>query len=157
MMVCQVPTLKETVAETPADDVILLQNSRTGEIVHDPIPRSLVFNAELHRLFKYSFLIHLDDSKSPEGYDRYIGLIAPKVPTDILEPIAWALEQFINVLTECTDAQLVAFGHIVRAEESTTRAQNGRHVAQSTLMNNGRFFMVCIRDFVKCALLRNLL
>ena len=64
------------------------------------------------------------------------------VPKDILEQVAWALEQFVDVLTVCTDAQLVAFGHIVRAEESMTRAQNGRHVAQSTLTNNGRFFMV---------------
>ena len=66
------------------------------------------------------------------------------VPKDMLDSVAWALEQFVDVLTECTDAQLVAFGHIVRAEDSMTRAQNGRHVAQSALTSNGRLFMVRI-------------
>ncbi|KZT66486.1 hypothetical protein DAEQUDRAFT_758711 [Daedalea quercina L-15889] len=122
--VARVPQLKETVAMEPAEDVILLQSARTGEIVRDPVPRSLVINTELHRLFKYSFLIHIDD-----------------IPKDILEAVVWALEMFIDVLTECTDAQLVAFGHIVRAEDSTATVQNGRVVAQSTLSSNGRLFM----------------
>ncbi|KAH9841137.1 uncharacterized protein C8Q71DRAFT_440672 [Rhodofomes roseus] len=122
--IARVPGLEESVSMTPADDVIFLQNSRTGEIVRDPIPRSLVFNAELHKLFKYSFLIHLDD-----------------VPNDILESVVWALEQFVDVLTECTDAQLVAFGHIVRAEDSSSNSNGGRAVTQSRLTNNGRLFM----------------
>ncbi|KAH9920646.1 uncharacterized protein B0H18DRAFT_1121877 [Fomitopsis serialis] len=80
--IARVPGLKESVAMTPAQDVIFLQNARTGEIVRDPVPRSLVFNTEVHRLFKYSFLIHIDDA-----------------PKDILESVVWALEQFVDVLT----------------------------------------------------------
>ncbi|KAH9917461.1 uncharacterized protein B0H18DRAFT_1214568, partial [Fomitopsis serialis] len=77
----------------PEDATVRLQNINTGEIVQvpGPIPRSVMFFSQLSKLFLYSFLIHIDD-----------------VPADILDNVIWALEMFVDLLTECTDALLGA-------------------------------------------------
>lgn len=50
---------------------------------------------------------------------------------------------FIDVFTECTDNQLLAFGHIIKAEDSTL-VVDGRVIPQSALVSDGRLIIVSL-------------
>ncbi|KAH9921329.1 uncharacterized protein B0H18DRAFT_566750 [Fomitopsis serialis] len=112
-------SIQMLVEQTPT---ILLHNPRPGGPLGDPAPRSLIFNSQLSQLFNYSFLIHVDD-----------------VPADILKPVVWALQMFVDVLTEATDAQLLAFGHVLSPEDAAAANRVGQ--AGALVINSGRLFM----------------
>ncbi|GJE94140.1 zinc finger MYND domain-containing protein [Phanerochaete sordida] len=62
----------------------------------DEMIEPLRYNLLLPHLFKFAYFAHMAD-----------------VPETMLEPVVFALEQFIRVLTECPERQLRVIGHVL--------------------------------------------
>ena len=45
------------------------------------------------------------------------------VPRDLLDPVIWALKMLMRVVTECSDEQLCACGHMSRGQDAERTKQ----------------------------------
>lgn len=64
------------------------------------------------------------------------------VPVDLLSPVIWALQMLVDVLVECTDAQLVAFGYIGHVDNRNAARMGGPIHPGEDIKSDSRDFMV---------------
>ncbi|KAH9917463.1 uncharacterized protein B0H18DRAFT_34765 [Fomitopsis serialis] len=121
--IARIPAVRNNLSRLPAQARVRFKDLYTGEVCQDPASPSLLLNLHLYELFKYSYLIDIDD-----------------VPEDILRPVVWALEIMTVVASESTDAQLIA-ARLIRTENSVADTLSGQAATQSVIVSNGRFIL----------------